>query len=808
MVKVGESLVIFNEDDQPNGAIVIGLGEQESLTSSELRRSVKCGILEYLLYVKEQNELGKMEQCNRKIASMFIGSGFGNLSLISCITAILKGVSDANKEMYQIKNGKYNIDHIEFVDYYQDKANLGLKTLYSFTSNKGYNHVELNEDLIVGKGGIKRSLYVEKSANWWPTFTTRVQKNGGQTNYLRFFASGMKARVRDESSYASFENIERIVGKMSTLTNYDNENSKMLFDLTIPPALKDIIQSQNNIQWKLDRKSAEIPWELLNDSLLEEEPTFVNAGLIRQFIERDASDYAELSRSKKALVVGDPKYNNDLPDLQGALEEAKEVAKLLDNDYHVTALVEKNTSLEILKELLIGEHEIIHIAGHGIYDEEKKMYGIAVEDSIITAGDIGQLAVIPKLVFINCCHLGKVDSSMENYYNSRHKLAANIGSQLIKMGVPAVIAAGWAVEDGAAKIFARTVYHRLLDGYFLGEAIREARNVTYRYNVNVNTWGAYQVYGSPHFQLRNYSETKNPQRNYCSVEEILIDLHNIKIQANSAEKARKEVEEIQSTTHFKKFQNQAKILESLGNTFAHFNMVSEALSYYGQLFNIEDADFSFRTVEEYCRFLVLQFRKKGERNEKHERFIADRAETVLKAGKTYKRYMMVADVYRSLQSVHPSLQKKYVDKMMEYYQEAYRVSRNMDTILRVKSLSNWMVIHFLKNRKSTKLKFDNGSPILVKDKVDVLMEQLRNSGISNQCYEFHKAMLQLEIVRLIYSNLSELDIYKTRIERRKAKLTGIANPADMERAVIWLDLIIKILMEKGDTRGLENILVI
>jgi hypothetical protein len=69
------------------------------------------------------------------------------------------------------------------------------------------------------------------------------------------------------------------------------------------------------------------------------------------------------------------------------------------------------------------------------------------------------------------------------------------------MGVRAVVAAGWAVDDAVATLFARTFYEKMLAGVTLGEAVKLARRTAYRDQEQCNTWGAYQCYGDPDYRL-------------------------------------------------------------------------------------------------------------------------------------------------------------------------------------------------------------------------------------------------------------------------------------------------------------------
>ena len=79
----------------------------------------------------------------------------------------------------------------------------------------------------------------------------------------------------------------------------------------------------------------------------------------------------------------------------------------------------------------------------------------------------------------------------------RAEFAANIAEALIEIGVRCVIAAGWAVEDKPAEIFATTFYDTLLGGGRFIDAVAAARSAAWRSGDGGNTWSAYQCYGDP-----------------------------------------------------------------------------------------------------------------------------------------------------------------------------------------------------------------------------------------------------------------------------------------------------------------------
>jgi hypothetical protein len=72
-----------------------------------------------------------------------------------------------------------------------------------------------------------------------------------------------------------------------------------------------------------------------------------------------------------------------------------------------------------------------------------------------------------------------------------------------------VVAAGWAVDDDGAGVFAETFYGSLLRGNRFIDAVDDARKATYEHNQDSNTWAAYQCYGDPDWVFRQQAEDPN-----------------------------------------------------------------------------------------------------------------------------------------------------------------------------------------------------------------------------------------------------------------------------------------------------------
>jgi CHAT domain-containing protein len=144
--------------------------------------------------------------------------------------------------------------------------------------------------------------------------------------------------------------------------------------------------------------------------------------------------------------------------------------------------------------LYTGDYRILHLAGHGVVDLKGKTGLVLGEDDIFTADDVRNLPSTPDLVFLNCCHIGRIDPQV-------NKLAASMSEAFIQIGCRAVVAAGWAVDDKAAIDFAREFYNQMVAGETFGRAVLEARKLVRRDHAQTNTWGAYQCYGNPDFRL-------------------------------------------------------------------------------------------------------------------------------------------------------------------------------------------------------------------------------------------------------------------------------------------------------------------
>ncbi len=145
------------------------------------------------------------------------------------------------------------------------------------------------------------------------------------------------------------------------------------------------------------------------------------------------------------------------------------------------------------------------ISAHGIHARRAAdgsyRSGVVLSDGLLlSASEIGLMETVPDLIFLSCCHLGKIGPEAGA---GSHRLAYSLSRELIDMGVRCVVAAGWEVDDSAARTFTETFFDQMTrHNAAFGEAVTVARGATFDAHPGCNTWGAYQAYGDPSFQLK------------------------------------------------------------------------------------------------------------------------------------------------------------------------------------------------------------------------------------------------------------------------------------------------------------------
>ncbi len=253
-----------------------------------------------------------------------------------------------------------------------------------------------------------------------------------------------------------------------------------------------------HLQLQLPRQLMRYPWELLHDGvglLLE------RYALGRQvFMESPPARATHLrpSGGVRALIIGDPLLNEKLTtggdrrwqQLPGAREEAEQMALVFAKLQNIlgsaidfrrerdTRIRQSITRMEFRQLLRSGEYDIIHFAGHAIFNPEKpEQSAWLFSDGALWAQEIhNTLEYAPRapwLVYANACEAAMEDSARQSRYQGD---VFGLATAFINQGVSAYIAPLWRINDTLAAQMAIDFYHALLlNSASLGEALRFAR---------------------------------------------------------------------------------------------------------------------------------------------------------------------------------------------------------------------------------------------------------------------------------------------------------------------------------------------
>jgi hypothetical protein len=330
------------------------------------------------------------------------------------------------------------------------------------------------------------------------------------------------------------------------------ERGRFLEELLMPDDLRRQLYNPAPLVMMLDSTTARIHWEMVAQPELSPAPAGAPAqnnedgfdgslflGTSRGFTRQLRTIFAPPPeppppprRILRVLVVADPAPDAHLP---GAQEEGVAVADLFESYNTVFQDEEESkrsrvevkrlfgpleaTRTNVLRELLVRSYDVLHFAGHCVYEwgGDPTLSGWifnAADKEILSANELNRIDRIPKFVFSNACESG---ITPDRSRDRSDKLAPSFAEAFFARGVANFVCTAWPVDDLAAREFALSLYSGLL-GIQLGDldsspvrardgakmmhtAMRDARIEIARTSNGRTTWGAYQHYGNPYFQL-------------------------------------------------------------------------------------------------------------------------------------------------------------------------------------------------------------------------------------------------------------------------------------------------------------------
>lgn len=663
------------------GAIVLGLGDVGELAPGTLASGFARAAVTYAAtcfeLARQPDGIGVQPgrrdgRISTSLTTLLIGTGAGGFSVGDSVQSLLRGVLRANERLRLLAApeaagphgakrenrpdqargpGAISFDELEIVELYEDRAIQAVKALLDLGRSAEFRERLVIEEFLATSDGGKRRAYFQEDAAWWQ----RLRIESAQDGTLRFEALTERARAETFLQSTQRKLVEAFLDRAVATTATDPELCLTLFDLLLPHRLKERAPDRRNLLLVVDERSAAYPWELLhNRHDAGSRPMAVEAGVLRQLAVREFREHVASALEANALVVGDPKNSDPrFVPLPGAQDEARAVAQQLrGSDYQVTSLIgNEATPTAVLQALYARPYRVLHLAAHGVFEFElssddglwgdnnhscrrkKTITGVALGDGLfLTPAEIEQMRFVPDLVFINCCHLGTTKGEPPVDSVKYHRLAANVAVQLIRMGVRAVIAAGWAVDDAAAKSFATRFYAELLRGRPFGEAVREARQEVHANHGHANTWGAYQCYGDPDF-LIDPSRPGDAPRSvapYVAAAELRVEVENLAQQVRTAsgeqlEALKQRLEQLLETMPSDWWRSSATCA-AVALAYGELGLFEKAIEYYQRATSLESADARLKVVEQLANLRAKFAQRLAESDPKRSRELFEAAE--------------------------------------------------------------------------------------------------------------------------------------------------------------------------------------
>jgi beta-lactamase superfamily II metal-dependent hydrolase len=509
---------------RPIGAYLVGLGTALTLNRRQLEFAVRQALVDRCVRLYPPVSTGPVgpdaepKRIRVGVASALLGvRDDESLRVEDAVAGILEAVQETNHslehfELERRMDSQVRVAAVEFVERFAHRANLAAMAIRRIRSVPGLSgdFVELDKITVhLGDGGLPMgAALIEKDRSWRRlVITEQTSANATRdSDSARPLVVEVSALAREARSDRVIHRIDRVsldalIAMVSANWRDDNARRAMR-DRLIPYSMRADFLTTESVQLVLDQATANFPWELLAVPISadagSDEPAKTGS-VLRLFTETGGGRLQpERARVGSALVIGAGNVEG-VPYLRGAIEEAEAVDALLGAPgpgIECTLLTDREKPLDIarLNVELLGDHQIVHLACHGIHVEGDRYATGAVltHDLRLTVDLVESMPIVPELVFINSCYNGRIGVS---------PLAAGLARALIDIGVRAVVAAGWPVGDAAAKAFAESFYASMTRGVTFGDAVAQAR-VRSAAEEDGATWAAYQCYGDPTFVLR------------------------------------------------------------------------------------------------------------------------------------------------------------------------------------------------------------------------------------------------------------------------------------------------------------------
>jgi tetratricopeptide (TPR) repeat protein len=730
---------------RPEAVVIVGLGEEGMLQPTQLSAGVRQAALAYAQRVSELRTGGSFD-----LAATLIGAGGIGIQVGTAAQAIAEGVREANERLWEANERPREADDhmagsgwplvgkLQLIELYLDRATEAhdaLKALAAAHSQR----FDLSPQVEPGLGALprpRRSSY--RGAGY--DFISVQQRSEGVGNVIEFTLDTQRARTEVRGVSTQVRLINELVRVGADDRNHDKQIGRSLFNLLVPVEVEPFLSGSSAVLLQLDKASAAYPWELMDtqsrpskqpnspeSQSADATPWAVRTRVLRKLRTADFRiNPRDSKRGDGILVIGEPQCDpKKYPSLPGAADEAQAVADVL-----MAKPGLKLDALAIVNLAYERPYKVVHIAGHGIYREDGTG-GVALSNhTVFGPREFEAMRTVPQLAFINCCYLGKMpeaDAKVSALGDRRPLFAATVAEQLIRMGARCVVAAGWAVDDIPAKVFAQRFYRELVEKRPFVEAVGRAREETYERHPDSNTWAAYQCYGEPDWRYSGEADGGNQSAEapwIASPEDLDLELENLTVQfkfgGSTSREVRPKLSQLE-TRYGDRWGRAGAIAQRFGEAYSEINQIDDAIRWYSRAIAAEDGGASLRAVEQLGNLRARRSGKLEDKVEARRQITAaiHDLERVEALEPTSERASLVGSAFKRLAMLEATAgrsgpSRKAIAAMRDRYAEAEKLARKNDSDNLHYAMANRMNAELVLNIANPDWRFDSAEVLTLR----------------------------------------------------------------------------------------------
>jgi tetratricopeptide (TPR) repeat protein len=715
---------------RPAAVVVAGLGAEGELRGSDLVQTVRQAVIAWGQRLAERPSTPALFS----LATTLLGSGGTGVSAGQAAQLIAQGVREANDQLAGERNERQRwprVGALHIIELYLDRASEAWRSLQALAAASPA-HYTVSPVIEDGIGALRRPPDAGYRGADYDFISALVQRTEDQDEQIVYTIDSKRARSEVRAQGTQVALIRSLVTTASNSTNADPHIGRTLFRLLVPVDLEPFMGSSGATVIEVDSGTAGIPWELLDSHIPgsgDDRPWAIRTKLLRKLRMGAVAGRADdASADDSVLVIGDPACDRrTYPKLFGARQEAAAVAACLragrggagDGRQQavpsVTPLISppdpsgrEPDANAVINAVMDRGWRIIHIAGHGepplATGGRLDPRGVVLSDqSFLGPREIRALRVIPELVFVNCCYLatGDVKLLLQETNYDRAQFASGVAEALIKAGVRCVVAAGWAVDDDAARVFATTFYTRLLDGSSFIDAVAAARCEAR--GCGGNTWAAYQCYGDPDWKYRRGTGDAQrpsalpPSQEFAGIASdaaLMLALDTLAVRSEfHGVPPGEQAERLRYLEHtFERFwRNSGNVAEAFGHAWAKSGSFDRAIAWYERARAAPDGTSSLAAIEQLANLKVRRAWAQVSQADARDNAAREAArheiaeamallDTLLAIGPTLERESLYGSAYKRLALIEAAAGRDdqeiaAIAKMRDHYAAAERLAR-------------------------------------------------------------------------------------------------------------------------------------